>query len=186
MTFAGLEELLPATRPFAPTVKELLREGISIRSCDERSTRSAIAALLPGFRFEEGFTEEDLLWRGDAGEGETTEAQEVRAKAAFDDIFTRDASTWVSITTHSGQIATALRVLGHRVFGLSTGQAIPVLVKAETKKVVDGPETTTTFTSFTAEATCKAPPVTSIAGQGCVCSSTASSVVSVEATPTPV
>ncbi|KAK5633342.1 hypothetical protein RRF57_009056 [Xylaria bambusicola] len=178
LTFADLE--LPAVRPFAPTVKELLREGISIRSCDERSSKSAIAALLPNFRFEYGFTEEDLLWRGHDGKGETEDAQEVRAKAALDDIFVQDESTWISITTHSGQIRTALKVLGHREFGLSTGQAIPVLVKA--RKVAAVPATT--VESFTAEATCEAPPVTSVQGQGCVCSSAASVVVAVEATPT--
>ncbi|TGJ80598.1 hypothetical protein E0Z10_g8157 [Xylaria hypoxylon] len=166
LTFAGLD--LPDTRPFVPTVKELLREGISIRSCDERSSKTALKTLLPNFRFENGFTETDLLWRGD--EGETDEARVRRTKIALDDIFSHDSSTWVSLTTHSGQIATALKVLGHRVFSLSTGQAIPVLVKART--VEDAPSSTT-LVSFTPEATCFAPPVTSIQDQGCVCSSAA-------------
>ncbi|KAI0503421.1 phosphoglycerate mutase-like protein [Xylaria bambusicola] len=173
LTFADLG--LPSSRPFAPIVKEFLREGISIRSCDERSSKSAITALLPEYRFEDGFTEDDMLWRGHDGEGETGDAQEIRAKAALDDIFARDESTWISITTHSGQIRTALKVLGHREFGLSTGQAIPVLVKA--RKVAAPPATT--IESFTAESTCTAPPATSVAGQGCVCSRAA------EATPTP-
>ncbi|KAI3330179.1 histidine phosphatase superfamily [Ustulina deusta] len=162
LTFADLD--LPDTRPFAPTLKELLREGISIRSCDERSSKAALARLLPGFRFEDGFTETDLLWRGRDGQGETDEAQARRAKTALDDIFRHDASTWVSITTHSGQIATALRVLGHGVFSLSTGQAIPVLVQAKTIAALPS----TTLASFTPEATCFAPPVTSIQGQGCI------------------
>ncbi|GAW23475.1 hypothetical protein ANO14919_130340 [Xylariales sp. No.14919] len=178
LTFASLD--LPETRPFAPTVKELLREGISIRSCDERSSRTALKTLLPGFRFEDGFTETDLLWRGD--EGETSEAQARRAKTALDDIFRHDGSTWISLTTHSGQIATALKVLGHRVFSLSTGQAIPVLVRART--VGEAPSATT-LVSFTPEATCFAPPVTSIQDQGCVCSSAASAIVSATAAPTP-
>jgi hypothetical protein len=40
----------------------------------------------------------------------------------------------VSLTSHSGAIASKLRVLGHRDFPLPTGGMIPVLVKA-TKRV---------------------------------------------------
>ncbi|KAI0534120.1 phosphoglycerate mutase-like protein [Xylaria digitata] len=177
LTFATLA--LPKSRPFVPTVKELLREGISIRSCDERSNKTTLKTLLPGFRFERGFTETDLLWRGD--EGETDEAKTKRTKTVLDDIFTHDESTWISLTTHSGQISTSLKVLGHRAFSLSTGQAIPVLVRART--VRDTPSTTI-LASFTPEATCFAPPVTSIQGQGCVCSSATSAVLSATATPT--
>ncbi|KAI0403289.1 phosphoglycerate mutase-like protein [Xylaria palmicola] len=166
LTFNGLD--LPKDRPFAPTVKELLREGISIRTCDERSSKASISALLPGFRFEEGFTETDELWRGHEGEGETPQAQFLRTKTVMDDIFTHDGNTWISLTTHSGQIAVTLRVLGHRAFGLATGQAIPALVKAHTRRA-DGP--TSTAASFTPEATCHEPPETSVSGQ-CVCSVT--------------
>ncbi|KAI1346964.1 histidine phosphatase superfamily [Xylaria sp. FL0043] len=179
LTFAGLD--LPHSRPFAPTVKELLREGISIRSCDERSSKTALSTLLPNFRFEEGFSETDLLWRGHVDEGETDEAQAQRAKTVIDDIFGHDTNTWISLTTHSGQIAMVLKVLGHRVFGLSTGQAIPALVRAMT--IAAPPDTT--LTSFTSEPTCLTPPVTSIQGPGCVCSSVASTIVSAAATPTP-
>ncbi|KAI1151327.1 phosphoglycerate mutase-like protein [Nemania diffusa] len=181
LTFGGLA--LPKARPFTPTVKELLREGISIRTCDERSSKAAIKALLPGFKFEAGFTEADELWRGGEDEGETADAQRRRTKMVLDDIFAHDDSTWISLTTHSGQISVSLSVLGHRAFSLSTGQAIPVLVKASR---VEAATPTTTIVSFTAEATCLAPPVTSISGQGCVCSSAASTLATVTATPTAV
>ncbi|KAI0105250.1 phosphoglycerate mutase-like protein [Nemania sp. FL0031] len=179
LTFGSLP--LPKTRPFKPTVKELLREGISIRSCDERSSKTALKALLPAFRFEDGFTEMDELWRGADDEGETSDAQRRRTKIVFDDIFTHDDSTWISLTTHSGQISVSLSVLGHRAFSLSTGQAIPVLVKAQ--KIRAGTPTTT-IVSFTTEPTCLAPPVTSISGQGCVCSSATSTLATVTATAT--
>ncbi|KAL7622396.1 putative phosphoglycerate mutase pmu1 [Parahypoxylon ruwenzoriense] len=126
LTFNGLN--LPAERPFAPTVKEFLREGISMRTCDERSNKTYVQSLLPAFIFEEGFAEDDELWKG--YEGETAEAQLQRAKAVLDDIFSSDDGTWVSITSHSGQIRACLKVLNHIEFGLSTGQAIPALVKA--------------------------------------------------------
>ena len=52
-------------------------------------------------------------------------------KKLLDDIFTNDVSTYISFTTHSGSIASLLRVIGHRQFRLPTGALIPVFVKAE-------------------------------------------------------
>lgn len=175
VTFANLT--LPPTHPFTPTIKESLREGISIHTCDRRSSRAYIHDLLPAFDFEDGFTERDELWRGT--EGETGEHQLARSKGALDDLFTADDdAVWVSISSHSGEIGRLLETLGHRAFRLSTGQIIPVLVKAE----VVAPSPTESYVGFTPEATCLAPPVTSIAGEGCVCSST--TVASVKATAT--
>lgn len=173
---AGLD--FPPGRPFAPTVKELFREGISIHTCDRRSTASHIRAFAPNFALEAGFTEHDELWRGDRGEGETDAHELARSKAVLDDVFAHDDGTWLSVTSHSGEIRALLAVLGHREFGLSTGQIIPVLVRAEV--VGAAPQPTTTAAGFTPEATCDAPPVTSVPGTGCVCSS------STLATATPV
>lgn len=53
-------------------------------------------------------------------------------KNLLDDIFTNDDSTYISFTTHSGSIASVLRVIGHREFRIPTGAVIPVLIKAET------------------------------------------------------
>ncbi|KAI1410468.1 phosphoglycerate mutase-like protein [Hypoxylon sp. FL1857] len=179
LTFNGLD--LPAERPFAPTVKEYLREGISMRTCDERSNKTHIQALFPAFKFEDGFTEDDELWKG--YEGETSEAQLKRTKIVLDDIFSNDDNTWISITSHSGQINANLKVLNHIAFSLSTGQAIPALIKAVNLRNAD--PATTTIQSWVAEATCKAPPITSISGQGCVCSNVSStSATAVTATAT--
>ncbi|KAI5866129.1 phosphoglycerate mutase-like protein [Durotheca rogersii] len=178
LTFNGLD--LPADRPFVPIVKEFLREGISMRTCDLRSNKTYIQSLLPAFTFEEGFTENDELWRG--YEGETSEAQRKRTKIFLDDVFSNDDSTWVSITSHSGQIRENLRILNHIEFRLSTGQAIPALIKAVNNRRVE--PVTTTIQSFVPEATCSSPPITSISGQGCVCSSAASTAVFASATPT--
>ncbi|KAI1777183.1 phosphoglycerate mutase-like protein [Hypoxylon cercidicola] len=171
LTFNGLE--LPAGRPFAPMVKEFLREGISMRSCDERSNKTYIQNLLLAFSFEEGFTEEDELWKG--YEGETSEAQQKRTKFVLDDIFSNDDNTWISITSHSGQINFNLKVLNHIAFSLSTGQAIPALIKAVNLRKAE--PVTTTIQSWKAEATCLSPPITSISGQGCVCSTTTSALL---------
>ncbi|PNY29543.1 Phosphomutase-like protein 3 [Tolypocladium capitatum] len=176
---AGLD--LPASRPFAPTIKELFREGISIHTCDRRSTRSHIHAFAPNFAFEPGFTEQDELWRGDRGEGETDAHELARSKAVLDDVFTNDDGTWLSVTSHSGEIAALLTALGHRDFGLSTGQIIPVLVRAEVVGRTPPTAATTAAPGFTFEATCNAPPVTSVAGTGCVCSSSSASATATPA-----
>ncbi len=60
LTFGGLS--LPAARPFAPTIKEFFREGISIHTCDRRSNKTYIHGLFPGWKFETGFPENDPYW----------------------------------------------------------------------------------------------------------------------------
>ena len=65
ITFGGLE--LPVARPFTPTIKEFLREGISIHTCDSRSNRTHISSLFPTWEFEPGFPEQDLYWNGVTG-----------------------------------------------------------------------------------------------------------------------
>ncbi|KAG5925024.1 hypothetical protein E4U42_004500 [Claviceps africana] len=169
-TFASLE--MPARHPFAPIIKELFREEISIHTCDRRSPKSELARFMPGWKFEAGFHEKDHLWRAD--EGETPEHQAARSKRVLDHVFIHDDSTWISVTSHSGEIRALLEALDHRPFALSTGQIIPVLVRAE----LTLPVPTTTFAGFTPEATCKQPPVTSLADKGCVCSSGTSSIPS--------
>ena len=166
ITFGTLD--LPHKQKFIPTIKEKFREGISIHTCDHRSDKSWIHKTFPSFNFEDGFAEKDPLWEGAQGKGETVDHQWARSKQVLDDVFGHDDSTWISVTSHSGEIAALLAVLGHREFSLGTGQIIPVLVKAEQVK----PAATTSFVGFTAEATCTSPPVTSVSGKGCVCSTT--------------
>lgn len=105
---------------------------------------------------------------------ETSAAQDVRSTKALGEVFFSQESSkkdsFVSVTSHSGEIASILRVLGHRTFSLSTGAVIPVLVKAEK---VHG-EATTSAVSWTASAHCTAPPVTSVSA--CVCQSSATPV----------
>jgi hypothetical protein len=104
-TFSGLE--LPPDRPFIPTIKELFRESIGAHTCDRRSSKSVIHANYPTWPFEEGFEEEDPLWR--ATERETDEAQDQRSRVVLDDVFSTDDKTYISISSHSGQISSILR-----------------------------------------------------------------------------
>jgi broad specificity phosphatase PhoE len=149
LTFSGL----PLPRKFVPTIKEYFREGISAHTCDRRSTKSYIHAHFPSYKFEKGFAERDPYWT--ELHAEPSADQDIRSKKALDDVFTSDRSTYISVTAHSGEIASLLRVLGHRVFGLSTGAAIPVLVKATT---VGGGAPATSTLPYTPQKTCAVPP----------------------------
>jgi broad specificity phosphatase PhoE len=119
---------LPHERPFRPLIKENIREDISEHTCDHRSSREVIQTMFPGWPFEAGFTDEDELWHKDRSE--TVEELRKRCQTVLNDIWRNDDNTWISITSHSGFIAGMLAVLGHRLFPLGTGQAIPVLIEA--------------------------------------------------------
>ena len=110
------------------------------------------------------------MW--DGVRAETNGAQDVRSKVALDEVFAGDdgVGMFVSVTSHSGEIASLLRVMGHREFGLRTGSVLPVLVRGEI--VGDALEPTVTGTRWETSAHCTAPPVTSVSS-GCVCASSA-------------
>ncbi|OIW28886.1 phosphoglycerate mutase-like protein [Coniochaeta ligniaria NRRL 30616] len=171
ITFGDLS--LPAARPFVPTVKEFFREGISIHTCDRRRSKSYIHDLLPSWKFEDGFSETDLIWNGVTAEDSS--GQYARSKVVLDEVFTDDEATWISVTSHSGEIGSLLSVLGHRSWSLSTGQAVPVLVKAER---MPAPYPSKTIAAWSSAVTCAGPPVSSGAG-GCVCSTGATALPTV-------
>ncbi|KAI4212973.1 MAG: hypothetical protein LQ351_004317 [Letrouitia transgressa] len=103
-TFSGLD--LPKRHPFVPTVKELLREGISGHTCDRRSDATYIRKTFPSYKIEDSFPEKDPLWQ--ELHGETNTDQSIRSKIVLDEIFEVDPSTYISITSHSGEIASIL------------------------------------------------------------------------------
>ena len=105
ITFEGVK--LPKKNPFVPVVKEFLREGISAHTCDRRHSKSFIKKNFPGFKFEKGFAEEDPYWTELFAEPRAN--QDARSKAVLDDIFSNDDSTYISISSHSGEIGSLLR-----------------------------------------------------------------------------
>ncbi|KAI8804974.1 histidine phosphatase superfamily [Cladochytrium replicatum] len=146
LTFANLT--LPDDRPFKVIVKEFMRESIGQHTCDRRSKKSQIHAAFPSYEFENGFTEDDLLY---SPLRESDSAEFVRLKKLMDDIFTNDRGTFLSFTSHSGAIGVMLKVLGHRAFSLSTGASIPVLVRAE---VINDKAPTVSVDPWAAAPTC--------------------------------
>ncbi|KAJ5925652.1 hypothetical protein N7454_008291 [Penicillium verhagenii] len=123
------EQDMPLTEPFQPLIKELLRETLGEHTCDRRSKASEIKAEFPGYRFEPGFAEDDLLWY--ANHRETNEERNVRFTELLYDIFANDENVFLSLTAHSGAITSILEIIGHREFPLQTGTVIPVVVQAE-------------------------------------------------------
>lgn len=112
LTFAGLP--LPRKNPFVPTVKELFREGISAHTCDRRSNKTFIASQFPTYKFEKGFAETDPFWT--ELYAEPREEQDRRSKVVLDDVFSSDKNTYISVTAHSGEIASLLRGTSNSVF----------------------------------------------------------------------
>ncbi|KAF8841585.1 phosphoglycerate mutase-like protein [Paxillus ammoniavirescens] len=125
------ETLVPGLKT---TVVENIREHNGVHTCDKRHTRSEIQSEFPKIQFEQGFTEEDLLWTPDYRE--THADIDLRARDALDKIFDDDSEAeemlkpeFISITTHGGFIGGFLRVCNHRPWILPTGGVIPVVVK---------------------------------------------------------
>ena len=179
LTFNGLS--LPRRYPFVPVVKEFLREGISGHTCDRRGTKTYIREAFPNYRIQRGFSETDQLFRDLLQE--TPLDQDIRTKKLLDDVFSSDDSTYLSFTSHGGEIASLLRgeifsnkgvinprladrgtVVGHRVFSLSTGATIPVLVKAQTIK---GTAPTTASEPYAPICTCTSPPARTATTSDC-------------------
>ncbi|KAH0542062.1 hypothetical protein FGG08_003527 [Glutinoglossum americanum] len=106
-----------------------LRETIGVHTCDRRSSKTYIHENYPGYTFEQGFTENDELWVPDLRESDS--AQTKRSQELLDDIFSNDGSTFISFSSHGGEIGALLKAINHRPFGLVTGAVIPVLVKAD-------------------------------------------------------
>jgi broad specificity phosphatase PhoE len=130
LTFSGVD--IPSERPFKPLIKELLREVMGEHTCDKRSTRTVIHIAVPAWDIEPGFTEDDELWQAD--HRETNAEHDARTQNLLDDIFANDGHLFISFTSHSGAIASLLRVVGHRQLRIPTGGMMPMLLKA-TKKV---------------------------------------------------
>ncbi|KAH8205545.1 hypothetical protein TruAng_000251 [Truncatella angustata] len=116
-------------RKLQPTIKERLREFLTDHTCDRRSTRSWIHGNYPDYIIEEDFGEHDVLWHAD--KAESMEEHVVRKQKLLEDIFTHDASPFISLTTHSYAISALLSAVGAPMFRVGEGVMVPLFVKAE-------------------------------------------------------
>ena len=129
LTFQSLD-LPPSAAPFIPVVKEFIRERTGIHTCDQRGTRHDLAKKFPYYKIESSFTETDELWN--PIHREPLDSIDYRVQLFFDEIFAHSKkSTYISLTSHGGAIASILRLSGHRIFYLGAGAIIPILLKIE-------------------------------------------------------
>ncbi|TIC97294.1 putative phosphoglycerate mutase [Colletotrichum higginsianum] len=134
LVFGGLVE--ERGQEFRPLVKEGLRERMTDHTCDKRSPKEWIESAYPRYFIEPGFTEEDQLWKADRFE--TTEEHLARKRQVLNEIFSTDASQFVSLTVHSYAIAAILGVGGQEEFRVREGSTIALLVRGDRIDVSSG------------------------------------------------
>lgn len=110
-------------------VKESLRERVGVHTCDRRRPCSWIRENYPSYEIEEGFAEQDKLWKRDIRESLEEHIQ--RIEDVLQDIFASDPDVVISLTAHSGTIRAFYAAVAHREVWVSAGAMVPVLIKAE-------------------------------------------------------
>lgn len=134
LVFGGLVE--ERGQELRPLVKEGLRERMTDHTCDKRSPKEWIESAYPRYFIEPGFTKEDQLWKADRFE--TTEEHLARKQQVLNEIFSTDASQFVSLTVHSYAIAAILGVGGQEEFRVREGSTIALLVRGDRTDVSSG------------------------------------------------
>ncbi|KAG8820999.1 hypothetical protein FRC19_008317 [Serendipita sp. 401] len=123
----GTEPGMAITSSIPKIVIEDLHETSGEHTCDLRNTKTIIHQNFPFLAFENGFVEEDPFWTPD--HRETQAEQDVRSRRALDKIMTADG-TYISVTSHSGTMASIFRTIGHIAYPVTPGGVVPVIVKA--------------------------------------------------------
>ncbi|SJL18575.1 uncharacterized protein ARMOST_22172 [Armillaria ostoyae] len=98
-----------------------------VHTCDKRHPLSWIQLNYPQLLVEDGFSEQDVLWKPDVRE--TKAEVKIRAKQVLDRIFTLNSSTYISITAHGRIINGLLACIGRDTYSLPTGGVLPVVIK---------------------------------------------------------
>jgi broad specificity phosphatase PhoE len=112
-----------------PIIKENLRERLGVHTCDQRSSRSFIATTFPAFRIENGFSEDDELWKAD--QRETVEEHITRSTELLTDIFDNDKSDVIALIGHSGTSMALFGAVGWGKIPMAAGTVYPLLVCSE-------------------------------------------------------
>jgi hypothetical protein len=97
------------------------------------TSKSTIESRFPSLLIEPNFEEHDIYWKAD--DRETNESMQTRGRRALDRVFDTTSGegateSFISITSHSEFFRNLLAVLNHQPYPLSTGEMIPVFVKA--------------------------------------------------------
>ena len=120
-----------APRP-VPQVKELFREEYGEHTCDQRRTKSQIAADYPNAEFEAGFAQQDPLWTTTR---EQADHLDERIHQALTQMWNESPlDQVVSVTSHSGVMQSLFRVVGHYPIKPGTGALVPLIIKATPRR----------------------------------------------------
>lgn len=122
---------------FQPMVKELLRERITMHTCDFRRSRTWISENYPTYKIEEGFTEDDGFRErsGPETKGEHIE----RKQRALEEIFEEAKDNqFISLTVHSYAIRAIQAAVGAGVCRTREGTSLALLVRGERRGQVNG------------------------------------------------
>lgn len=117
------------SQPFQPIVKELLRERITLHTCDLRRPASWIRENYPSYELEAGFAEADGFGRD--GHAETDDEHVARKQAALEDVWSRECGDVVSLTVHSYAIRAIQAACGGKTCRTREGTSIAILVRGE-------------------------------------------------------
>ncbi|KAI3391482.1 hypothetical protein diail_7313 [Diaporthe ilicicola] len=128
LAFSGLDSNASDESPVF-VVKENLRERLGVHTCDRRRSRKWIHEQYPDYVIEDGFSEEDELWRPD--HRESSDEHVVRIKTLLTGIFENDSSTVISLTAHSGAIRALYEAIGHKEVWVGAGAMVPVLIRSD-------------------------------------------------------
>lgn len=127
---AYLDVMNAHKQPFEPLVKELLREKLTGHTCDKRSSKFWIAESYPDYVIEDGFEEDDRLWEENRDPAEETGEVTARIQRLFEEIFAKDSSRVIALTTHSYSISGIQETVGTEPYRVGEGVMVPLLVKA--------------------------------------------------------
>lgn len=116
----------------SPLIIENLRDAYGLRTSDWRHNKTWIHEHFPRFEFEEGFTENDELWKKE--EREPTEHVQERVKGVLDQIFTL-SDTYLALVAHDKVISATFNLTGHPDYNLPTGGVIPLVIKVTRTRI---------------------------------------------------
>lgn len=122
--------MVACKEPFQPLVKELLREKLTGHTCDKRSSKSWIADNYPDYVIEDGFEEDDRLWKENRDPAEEASEVTARSQRLLGEIFANDSSQVIALTTHSYSISGIQESVGTEPYRVGEGVMVPLLVKA--------------------------------------------------------
>lgn len=114
-----------------PVVKEALRERLTTHTCDQRRALSWIKEKYPTYDIEEGFVEDDELWKSKEKVKEEEREHRRRKKALLEDIFEHDDNHFISLTAHSYALTAILIAMKAERFRIREGTMVPIFVRAE-------------------------------------------------------